>query len=300
MGALDIKAMQEAMIHGGSLGRATLLDLGFTQRQIEYRVGRGYWTVIRKGVYQIAEPRDRRDLMRAVIGVWARAVVSHETAAGLHEIPFIAASDQVIVSNHTRTTHHYPGIQVVRTHDLDAWHVTEVDGIRVTTVARTVIDLAVHRTPRHIGAIVDRLVSDERLELVELEAVLRATGRRGKPGTTTMRRVLERRVGPNRSESELERRGRALIERGGLPAPIPEFPVPWSTGRRFDDAYPTLRIAIEWDSRRFHGQVASFEADRMRDRDAAVHGWMVVRFTWDDVHRHPGRVVDTLRALLAA
>jgi hypothetical protein len=300
MSTLDTSAIQEAMVHGGSLSRERLLDLGFTPRQIQYRVSRGHWTVVRRGVYEIAPPRDRRDLMRAVIGAWAQAVVSHESAAELHEFPFVTAQERVIVTNHSRTTHDYPGIAVRRTHDLDAWHVTNLDGLRVTTIARTVVDLAAHRTVRHIGAIVDRLVSDERLELVELEAVLKATGRRGKPGTTTMREVLERRTGDDRSASVLERKGRALIERAGLPMPIPEFPVPWSVGRRFDDAYPVLRIAIEWDSRRFHGQVASFEADRIRDRDAAIHGWMVIRFTWDDVHRHPYRVVDTLRTLLAA
>ncbi|HSJ27284.1 MAG TPA: hypothetical protein VLB67_03675 [Acidimicrobiia bacterium] len=300
MGTLDTSATRQAMINGGSLSRQQLLDMGFTARQIEYRVSRGYWTVVRRGVYEIAAPRDRRDLMRAVIGAWAQSVVSHESAAELHEFPFVSAQQRVIVSNHTRTTHDYPGVEVRRTHDLDAWHVTAVDGIRSTTIARTVVDLAQHRTPRHIGAIVDRLVTDGRLELVELDAVLRSTGRRGKPGTTVMREVLERRMGDERGGSELERRGRVLIERAGLPMPIPEFPVPWSVGRRFDDAYPLLRIAIEWDSRRFHGQVASFEADRLRDRDAAIHGWVVLRFTWDDVHRHPNRVVETLLALLAA
>jgi hypothetical protein len=288
------------MINGGTLSRRQLLEIGFTARQIQYRVSRGYWVVVRRGVYQIAAARDRRDLMRAVVGAWAYAVVSHESAAELHGFPFVSAEKRVIVSNHSRTTHAYPGIEVRRTHDLDAWHVTVVDGIRLTTIARTVVDLAQHRTPRHIGAIVDRLVSDERLEVVELDAVLKATGRRGKPGTRVMREVVERRLGDEPGTSKLEREGRALIERAGLPIPVPEFPVPWSVGRRFDDAYPLLRIAIEWDSRRFHGQVASFEADRVRDRDAAVNGWVVLRFTWDDVHRHPRRVVETVRALLAA
>lgn len=288
------------MVRGGSLPRADLLELGFTPRQIQYRVSRGIWTVVRRGVYQIVHPRDRRDVMRAVVSSWAQAVVSHESAAELHEIPYVPAHDLVIISNHSRTTHDYPGVDVRRTHDLDEWHITSVDDIRVTTVARTVVDLAAARSPSHIGTIVDRLVSDGRLETVELEAVLKATGRRGKPGTTTMRKVLERRIGGDHSASVLERKGRALIARAGLPSPISEFPIPWSPGRRFDDAYPLLRIAIEWDSKRFHGQVASFEADRMRDRDAAIHGWVVVRFTWDDVHNHPNRVVETITALLAA
>ncbi|MDX1448771.1 MAG: hypothetical protein R3246_06860 [Acidimicrobiia bacterium] len=300
MSPLDAAAVRLAMTHGGTLNRAQVLDLGFTPRQIQYRVSRDIWTVVRRGVYEIAPPRDRRDLMRTVLLTWPQSVVSHESAAQLHELPFVPASEDLVISNHSRTTHDIPGLVIRRTHDLDEWHTTTVDRIRVTTIARTVVDLAIDRTPRHIGAIVDRLVSEQRLELLELAAVLKATGRRGKPGTTTMRKVLDRRIGEDLSASVLERRGRKLIEMAGLPTPISEFPVPWSIGRRFDDAYPVESIAIEWDSRRFHGQVAAFEADRIRDRDAAIHGWVVVRFTWEDVNRYPNRVVDTLRSLLAA
>jgi very-short-patch-repair endonuclease len=58
--------------------------------------------------------------------------------------------------------------------------------------------------------------------------------------------------------------------------------------RRFDDAYPDHRLAIEWDGRRkYHGQFAAFEADRLRDREALLNGWRVVRFTWNDVNNRP-------------
>jgi hypothetical protein len=299
MGKLDTAAVQQAMNQGGTLSRDRLLELGFTPRQIEYRVGAGLWTVVHRGIYQIAAPRDRRDLMRAVLSAWSQSVVSHESAAEIHGFPFVE-STHVVISNHSRTTHEYPEVQVRRTHDVDDWHVTLVDGMRVTTIPRTVVDLAAERSPAHIGAIVDRLITDERLEIFELEAVFKATARRGKPGTKTIRTVLERRIGEDDAASVLERKGRTIIERAGLPMPVSEYPVPWSTGRRFDDAYPDRRIAVEWDSKRFHGQVASFEADRARDRDAAIHGWVVLRFTWEDVHRHPDRIVDSLSALLAA
>jgi hypothetical protein len=206
----------------------------------------------------------------------------------------------MIVSHHSRTTHDFPGVDVRRTHDLDAWHVTALDGLRLTTVARTIVDLAPGRSVRHVGAIVDGLVSDGAADLFEIDAVLGSIGRRGKPGTTTMREVLEARIGDDLSGSALERRGRKLIADAGLPLPVSEFAIPWTTGRRFDDAYPDRRIAIEWDSRRFHGQMSSFESDRQRDRDAAVHGWVILRFTWDDVHNHPDRVVDSIRSLVAA
>lgn len=299
MNNLDQLALDLAVTQGGAITRRQALDLGFSPRQVVRRTTSGRWLPVKRGVYQLVPPRDRRDLMRTVLATWPGAIVSHESAAVLHGFPFVS-SERLIVSHHTRTTHEFPGVEVRRTHDLDVWHVTALDGVRLTTVARTIVDLAPDRTQRHVGAIIDRLVADGAVDLFEIEAVLGSTGRRGKPGTVTMREVLEARIGEDLSGSALERRGRRLIREAGLPLPVSEYPIPWTTGRRFDDAYPDLRIAIEWDSRRFHGQMSSFEADRQRDRDAAVHGWVILRFTWDDVHNHPSRVVDALRRLLAA
>lgn len=300
MDALIPAFMNLALAQGGVVTRRQLLELGVNKGQIDYRVNRGEWTVVKRGVYQVAAPRDRRDLLRRVVAAWERSVVSHETAAELHDIPFVERG-RIVVSHHSRTTHHFPGIEVRRTHDLDAWHVTKVDEMPVTTIARTVVDLAATRGVRLVGAIVDRLVTDDRVDLVEVAAVHGAVARRGKPGTQTLRVVLDARLeGRSRGESELEQRGRRLLGSAGVPLPRSEFPIPWNPARRFDDAYPDLRIAIEWDSRRYHGQLAAFEADRARDRDAALHGWRVVRFTWDDVHNHPTRVIETIRGLVAA
>jgi hypothetical protein len=296
---LDRLAYDAALTHGGVITRRELLELGFSTRQIEVRVARGRWTIVARGVYQLAEPRDRRDVMRSVLAAWSGAVISHESAGELHGLPFVT-SDRVIVSHHSRTTHAFPGVEVRRTHDLDAWHVEDRDGLRVTTVARTIIDLASTRSVRLMETIFDRAVSEDAVELFEVEAVLAAVGRRGKPGTTVMREVLAERLGEDRDSSVLERHGRRVIVDAGLPLPVAEFPIPWTVDRRFDDAYPDQRVAIEWDSRRFHGQRASFEADRSRDRDAAIHGWTMLRFTWDDVHRHPDRIVDALQVVLAA
>ena len=57
-------------------------------------------------------------------------------------------------------------------------------------------------------------------------------------------------------------------------------------------------LAIEWDSRRWHEMADAFVTDRERDRQAFLHGWRVVRFTWVDVTRTPEEVVSTVRQLL--
>ncbi|MEX1043872.1 MAG: DUF559 domain-containing protein [Acidimicrobiia bacterium] len=293
------EAYDRALANGGVITRRDLMSLGFTARMIEGRLRRGQWSIVTRGLYRLAASDNHRDVLKSVLAAWPGAVASHDSAAQLHGFPHVPA-ERLVVSHHSRTTFRFPGVEVRRTHDLDAWHLTEVDGIRTTTVARTIVDLAADRSAALIGRTVDQLISDGRVELFEVEAVVAAVARRGKPGMKTIRKVLETRSGPDRSGSLLERKGRTLIRDAGLPPPVSEYPIPWTVSRRFDDAYPERKLAIEWDSRRYHGQRAAFEADRARDRDAAVHGWRILRFTWEDVTRYPDRVVDTVRALLAA
>ena len=295
----DQEARDWAYMNGGVVTREVLDSLGFTRHEIDGRVRRHGWVGIARGRgYQLVPPRDHLDAVLGAIAVLPNAVASHETAAELHRVPFVPLG-RAVVSVHSRTTYRYPGVEVHRTHDIADEQITEVRGLRCTTLARTVIDLACVRSGGHIGRIVDDLVAQERLVLDELVSVVSVVGRRGKPGTSVMREVLDSRIGGARSQSELERRGRALIAQAGLPEPIHEFPIPWVPHRRFDDAFPGLRLAIEWDSRRYHGQLDAFDMDRSRDREAVINGWRVLRFTWTDVVERPSMVIDTIRSVVA-
>jgi predicted transcriptional regulator of viral defense system len=286
-----------AASHGGVVTSDALRQSGFTRNMIDGRVRRHGWVSVGRGAYRLFPARDHLDTLAAALAVLERAVVSHESAAELHGIRRVPWGTSV-VTTHTRTTHDFAGVEIHRAHDLDDWHLTRVEGFPVTTVARTVVDLAMTRSVGHVGAIVDDLVSRKQLSLDDLEAVAQAVGRRGKPGTLTVRTVIERRIGVDRSESELERRARRLIAEAGLPMPRPEYPIPWAPHRRFDDAYPKIRLALEWDSVRYHGQLETFELDRQRDRDAVINGWRIVRFTWKDVTERPDRVIATIATLL--
>jgi predicted transcriptional regulator of viral defense system len=289
-----------AASHGGVVPASELERLGITPNQIRSKVRRHGWVSLGRGAYRLFPARDHRDNLLAAVTVLERAVVSHESAAEIHGFSRLPKG-KAIVTVHSRTTHKFRFDEVLahRTHDLDPSHVTVVGALPVTTVERTVVDLAAPRHPKHIGAIVDDLVSRGLLDFSMLMQIAESVARKGKPGTVTMRTVIEERGGAMRAQSELERRARALIESAGLPQPIHEFAIPWAPERRFDDAYPHAKLAIEWDSRRYHGQLEAFEADRRRDRAAAIHGWRVVRFTWEDLEVRPREVIDSIRLLLA-
>lgn len=129
----------------------------------------------------------------------------------------------------------------------------------------------------------------------------RALARRGKRGSANVRELIDARgQGQVVDPTVLERKGRAILARCGLATPIAQYPIPWDPKRRFDDAYPSHRIAIEWDSAAWHSQVAAMSSDRRRDREAALHGWVIVRFTWDDVSKRSDDVGSTVAGLLAA
>ena len=294
---INKKILEFAVSHGGVVTADFLSSLGFTRNMIDGRVRRHGWTGVGRGAYRVVPARDNIDWMRAAVAVVERATVSHESAAELHRIRRVPWG-KAVVTAHSRTTHNFGPVEFHRAHDLLDWHRTVIDGLPVTTIERTVVDLAGTRSVAHIGAIVDDLVSASRLQLDALEAVARSVARRGKPGSVTMRTVLENRLGIDRSESELERRGRRLIADAGLPLPHAEYPIPWAPHRRFDDAYPSIRLAIEWDSIRYHGTLESFDVDRERDRLSILHDWRLIRFTWKDVTERPDRVVQTIAELL--
>lgn len=281
---------------GGFISRAQLLELGVSLGALHRKIAARDLTLISEGIYQVFEPATHLDLMRGAVLALPDATVSHESAAHLLELPYLPQLvPTVTVASHT--THRFPGVLVRRNNDLHASHLIEVNGLVVTNVARTLFDLAAILKYREFVRTAESAILDGRTHLDHLESLLTKLARRGKPGVRTTRDFVETRSGIA-DASVLERKGREVIAQAGIPAPLPEFPMPWNPRRRFDDAYPQAKLAIEWDSRGWHAQQDAMTTDRRRDREAAAHGWLVVRFTWNDVTQHPEEVVATVSTLL--
>ncbi len=294
----DAQTIRLASRQGGVISRAQALEIGLSRRQIEYRLSKGGWERIGDLGYRLIPATEPHQLLEATTVLVPGAVASHESAAHVH----LSASEPAvpIVSVHSRTTHDLPGVDVRRCHDIRDSHVMSIDGLPVTTPERMIFDLAATHSVGSLSWMVGRLTSDGHLTLPALERVVSEIGRRGKPGTARMRELLETLDVGSSGESVLERRGRRLLEAASCVCGYEsEYPIPWSPRRRFDDAFPAHRLAIEWDSVRFHGQRDAFEVDRARDRSAVEHGWRVIRFTWEDVTARPNRVVETVRRILS-
>ncbi len=295
----DRLAIQLAAAQGGAIRRDQARACGFSQGQIDRRVRDGRWRSLGRFGYQVIELSAPMSRVRAAVATLPNAVVSHDSAAELHDVPKLRRGVACVLV-HSRTTHDFPGVTVRRCHDLIDDHIVDVQGLPVTTIARTIVDLAPQLTRRHLAAVLEAVVADQRINIAEVTKVVDRIGRRGKPGIRKIRSVLEDRGPGPPNGSPLERRGADVLRNGGLPEPRFEYPIPWEPDRRFDVAFPDQCLALEWDSRRWHQLADAFARDRERDRRAMLHGWRVVRFTWVDVTQHPHDVVETVRLLLKA
>ncbi len=274
------------------------IGCGFTRGQIDQRVRDGRWRSLGRSGYIVLEMPGAMNLVRAAVATLPNAVVSHEAAAELHNLPKLRRGTASVLV-HSRTTHVFPDVVVRRCHDLDPSHVVDVDELPVTSIPRTIVDLSPLLTSRHLRAVLESTVADQRVRIDDVRTVVDQVARRGKPGIRKIRWILDERDAGPRDGTPLERIGAKVLREGGIAEPRFEYPIPWNPIRRFDVAFPKERLAIEWDSRRWHELIEAFSRDRERDRQALLHGWRVVRFTWVDVTRHPEDVVDTVRRLLA-
>lgn len=291
---------QLAARQGGVVRRDQLLELGLTSSAISRRLQAGELRKLANGVYRVYEPGDRLETLRGALAALPGSVVSHESAAMLHNIAGFSHG-RCSVTVPRSATHRFPGVIVHRTDDLLTGHVGRLSGCSVTNLERTVFDLASRVGALALAQIVDDLVIGGRTSIARLETVLLDVGRRGRVGTSVMRELVEsRQVGTDPDATPLERLGLAALSVEGISGYETQYSPAFAPTWRFDVAFPERRLAIEWDSRRWHTRVDDFDRDRQRDRVAATNGWVVIRFTMEDVKDRPDEVAEQVVKALAA
>lgn len=294
---LSSRVIAFAAKNGGYVTRDQLRSTDLTDSAIDRLIRSGDVTPVAMGVFRVIPSDDHNDLIRGALLALPDASASHQTAAhllGFPELPTLVPTVTVV----SRTTHRFPGVTVRRADDLSSDHLVIIDGIKCTNGARTLFDLAGILKYRRFSVIAETAITTGRVMPSQLEAMARELSRRGKRGTKAIGDFLE--WNARGTGTALERRGRAVLIAATLPKPISEYPIPWNPGRRFDDAYPTHTLAIEWDSRRWHERRSAMQADRERDREALLHGWAVMRFTWDDVTNRSDDVAASVAQVLRA
>ncbi|MEV4463045.1 DUF559 domain-containing protein [Micromonospora echinofusca] len=171
--------------------------------------------------------------------------------------------------------------------------ITRFAGLPVTTGVRTAFDLG-RQLPRTDALVaVDALLHRRVARLPALSSYLDT--HKGWPGTAQLREVLT--LAEPLSESPMETRLRLVLHDAGLPPLTAQHDVYGAHAQhgriflgRVDLAYPRWRIAIEYEGDH-HRERTHFQRDVARLNALRAAGWLVLRFTADDVLRHPARVV---------
>jgi hypothetical protein len=297
---LDERIAAVANGQSGVFSRVQVIGAGGTDDVTRRRRQRGVWLSCTGGVYRLRDhPRTWQSaLWVAVLAGDGDAVVSHEAAAALHGLATFRPGPVTVTVPHAtaRLT------QVATVHQsrrLLPEHITTLDGLPVTSVARTFCDLAASYRLGRMALVLDGGLSSSKVSLDGMCATFDDLACRGRKGTRLMRALLaERRPGYVPPSSVLESLFLRLVRRAGLPRPILQFPHPSPAmdGRFVDAAWPERRILIELDSRTWHTRLADFERDRERDVAAQLVAWHPYRFTYDHVTTGGDWVIAVLTA----
>jgi very-short-patch-repair endonuclease len=234
--------------------------------------------------------------MAAVLASGPGAVLSHRSAAALWGIRSNASSSiEVTVPRRSD----FRGRIRRHSASLPADEMTIYEGIPVTTVPRTIFDLATVSSEQGVEA---ALRESEYLQLYDRLSLPHLLERYpGHRGNRVIRTCLTRRAEtPGRIRSRLEERFLPFLRRHRLPAPRLNAWIE-AGGRSFqvDCLWADWKQVVELDGYQGHGTRIAFREDRARDRALQVAGYSVTRIAWNQLDDEPAAIAADLRTLLA-
>ena len=277
----------------GVIAREQMRALGANDNWIDRRVAMGWLVQVFRGVYGIGHPpRTHRGWWRAALLAGGEgSVLSHTTAAAIHGMASSAGQLHLTVP---RTAKGIEGIRIHRPRTLRPGDVVIVDGLRVTSPARTLIDLADFGKRRLLERAIDQ-AEYHRLHLPLGEVHDRVHRR---PRSRALRAVIAEHVaGSTITESEAEELFLAIVRRAGLPKPDPQVKL-W--GRRRDFLFREQKVVVEIDGRKAHDRDSAFERDAVRDAEVVINQYRPLRFTRRAVKFDQGYVELALRTVLGS
>jgi very-short-patch-repair endonuclease len=279
----------------GVVTRAQLLAVGLTRNAIDGRLKAGRLHALYRGAYLVghAVPLPGARELGAVLVCGPGAVISHRTAAALWRlVPNRSGDCDVTVPG--RDCRRTDGIRAHRVARLVRRDVRELDGIPITTPARTIVDLAAVALPRELEQALAEAQARRLVGRSELLSLLALVGRR--PGAPALRSLLEADNRPALTRSEAEERLLALIRAAQLPAPELNVRI---GSHEVDFLWREQALIVEVDGFRFHSSLAAFERDRVRDSELVAGGFRVIRVTWRQIVDQTEAVIARIAVALA-
>jgi hypothetical protein len=220
----------------------------------------------------------------ALLSHGPRAVIAGPTAARLHDCTAIESATTHIVVPYEHPSRSRDGL-TVHNGPLPNDDVVQLSGLRVLSLARVVSDLLCTARPRDSLAVADQALAahaEEHREVFRADVARRMAGRADPRGTKSGARLLELATG--RAESPPESWLMLEVVELGFSPPEANWPIYSPTGElvyRLDLAWPSLRIAIEYNGYAVH--LGRENQDALRADDLRRRGWIVITVTVEDL-----------------
>lgn len=270
--------------------------LGFSHQAVERAVSAGRLHRVYRGVYAVGHTRlaQRGECLAAVLAVGPGALLSYCSAGWLWGLWHGSPAPFEVTALVPR---HHPAPQGVvrhRARNLTDADRAVVDGVPVTSVARTQLDLAWKlRRGDQLRRVLARA---EDLKLLDLDAIHDVIERnRGHHGAKRLRSALDIYEPPGYTRSEFERRFVDYLVESGLPRPA----TGWNeVGYEIDVYWPDLRFGVELDAYETHGTRDAFERDHDRDLAFALAEIETIRVSELQFRREPGTIAGKVADLL--
>ena len=246
---------------------------------MQQRCGTGRLHRVHRGVYavghRVLRPEGHR--LAAVLACGPGAVLSHRSAAAHWEL--LATTQERIDVTAPRSRQGVPGIRLHTSRSLDAQDTTSHEGIPITTVHRTLLDLAATTRPDQLER---ALAQAMYLQLYDQRAIDDVIARsNGHRGTTRPQEATKQE--PQVTKSMWEIRMLRLVRQANLPEPITNrsLHAPDHGECKPDFYWPAHGLIVETDGWEAHRTLAAFRSDRAKDAALTAAGYKVLRFTWD-------------------
>jgi Transcriptional regulator, AbiEi antitoxin len=280
--------------HGVVSVRQMIDALGYSRSAITRAADRGRLHRLYRGVYAVGHTNlsHHAQCLAAVLASGPNALLSHHSAAWLWGIARWSPIP-VSVTSPTRRAPRPP----IRLHHASV--LTHADrslqeGIPVTALARTLLDLAASVRSNRLRRLLERA---EELRLFDLRPVEESLARSvGHPGAGRLRRALAVYRPAPFTRSGLERHFLALVEKAELPQPTTGFS---EAGYELDVYWPEARFAVELDTYETHGSHEAFESDRLRQENLKLADIEMTRVTGHRLDSEPRQVIERVTKLLA-
>lgn len=290
----DLRVARRCARQWGVISRAELQECGLSRHAIAGRVTKGWLHPLHRGVYAVGHDRPPLEgrFLAAVKACAPSGMLSHRAAAALFGfLRWDGRHPEVTVPGPGTRLHR--GVRVHRAASLDPCDIAYVQGIPITSPARTLADLAAQLSARELRRAVRQAQSLRLVELRELVDVLTRLGPRR--GSRKLARIIA--TGPAPTRSELEDVVLDLIVGAGLAHPDVNVPIVLA-GRRVvpDFRWALEHLVVEADGAAWHEHKLAREDDAERQALLEAHGQQVIRVTWDQAVAKPGETLTRLRA----